>query len=77
MLVSLLSFFCNFTFAVSLGMVALAVAAVMVAETPRELAVEATVRDKKKLNSGVRVRGFIKSTELVKFRLANFPKIKS
>ncbi len=36
-------FFGNFTFAASPGMEALAVAAVTVAETPRELAVEATV----------------------------------
>jgi hypothetical protein len=31
----------------------------------------------KKLNSGVRVRGVIKSTESVKFKLANIYKIKS
>ncbi len=36
-------FFGDVTFAVSPGMVALAVAAVMVAETPRESAVEVTV----------------------------------
>jgi hypothetical protein len=35
------------------------------------------VRDGKKLNSGVRVRWVVKSTELVKFKLAPFQKIKS
>jgi hypothetical protein len=35
------------------------------------------VRDRKKLNSGVRVRGVIKLTELGKFKLAVFQKNKS
>ncbi len=44
LLVSLLSLvFGDFTFAASPGTVALAVAAVMVVETPRELVLEATV----------------------------------
>ncbi len=34
-------------------------------------------RDRKKLNSGVRVKWVVKSTELVKFKLATFLKIKS
>ncbi len=41
-----LPFFGNFTFAASPGMVALAVAAVTVADTPRELEVEATVMER-------------------------------
>ncbi len=35
------------------------------------------LRDRKKLNSGVRVRGVIKLTELGKFKLAIFQKKKS
>ncbi len=43
LLFSLLSFFCDFTFAASPGTVALVVVVVMPVETPRELAVEAAV----------------------------------
>ena len=37
----------------------------------------AMARDRKKLNSGVRVRSFSETIELVKFKLANFFEIKS
>jgi hypothetical protein len=37
----------------------------------------ALARDRKKLNSGVRVRGVIQFTELGKFKLAFFQKNKS
>ncbi len=51
-------------------------AVVIVVVRATTLMTTAAVRDKK-LNSGVRLRGVMKSTESVKFKLANIYKIKS